>query len=568
VSGVETRRQTPGAALARSPLFEGLAPRELEDILPLMRPVEFEGGGAICREGEPGTTLFVLVDGLADVLYPGGGETEVRLRSGDVIGEMSLVSGEARSATVLAAIPTTALELDQDTFTGLLLRYPVVGANLGRIVSRRLARTRRNQLRDRGEAVALLAGSSADSVLPEIIHATETASPRPVAVLDARDSLEGALAALDDALLAHGTVLVVAPTGGDVTAHVLDQTGRGVALVDGREADALGHGAGHVELAILGDGRLDAAAHREAVRVLAPERGAPGGYSARDVAWLGRHLSRTKLGLALGAGGSKGYAHVGTLHVLERVGYTVDCVAGASVGAIVGAFLGLGMDAAAVEERMRRAFSPERVAAMFTMSFTGAPTELVAEAFRETTEGKTFDDLVIPLSVMTVDLVSRRPAPVTDGPLWQALMAATSLAGMYPPYERGDQRLVDGLALVPVPTGSAIELGADVTLSVNILNRDTLEAWPGDAPVPEAPPARAGSMMLDTMLEVMDLSQLESSVRHAELADVVVSPRFGPGSWRDFHLADLFLEAGRQAADEQLPLLHSLARPQGAVRPS
>lgn len=538
MSGVETRRPTPSAALGRSPLFEGLAPNELEDILALMRPVEFEAGAAICREGEPGTSLFVLVDGLADVLYPGGDETEVRLRSGDVIGEMSLVTGELRSATVLAAIPTTALELDQDAFAGILVRYPGVPANLSRIVSRRLARTRRNQFRERGEAVALLVGGSADSVLPEVVRATEAASPRPVAVLDARTSLERALAALDDALLAHGTVLIPAPSGGEAAAHVLEQTSRAVAIVDADEADALGPPADQVEV-FPGD---------------------------TEVTWLGRHLSRTKLGLALGAGGAKGYAHVGTLHVLERAGYTVDCVAGASVGAIVGALVAIGFDAAEVEARMRAAFSPEHVAEMFKMSFTGAPTDTITQAFREATDDKTFDDLVIPLSVMTVDLVSRRPAPVTDGPLWQALLAATALAGMYPPYERGDQRLVDGLALVPVPTGAAVELGADLTLSVNILNRDTLDAWPGDAPLPEAPPARAGSMMLDTMLEVMDLSQLESSIRHAELADVVVSPRFGPGSWRDFHLADLFLEAGRQAAEEQLPLLHSLAQPQRAAR--
>ena len=51
----------------------------------------------------------------------------------------------------------------------------------------------------------------------------------------------------------------------------------------------------------------------------------------------------------------------------------------------------------------------------------------------------------------------------------------------------------------------------------------------------------------------MDLSQLSESVRHAELADVVITPRFGPGEWRDFHLADLFLAAGRAAAEEQLP---------------
>jgi NTE family protein len=386
-------------------------------------------------------------------------------------------------------------------------------------------------------------------------------------MLDADESLEGALSGLDEALLAHGTVLVVARVGGEAVPRVLEQTGRSVAVIDAGEVETVRAVDRETELAILG-GQEDAALRREAVRVLERGDGAVGGYSPRDVDWLGRHLARTKLGLALGAGGAKGYAHVGALYVLQEAGYTVDYVAGSSVGAIVGAFLGLGLDAAEIEQSMHRAFRPERVAEMFKVTLTGASREIVAEAFRETTGERTFDDLQLPLSVMTVDLVSRRPAQVRDGPLWEALVAATSLAGMYPPYERGGQRLVDGLALVPVPTGAAVELGADVTLSVNIMNRDTLEAWPGDSAVPDAPPARMGSMMVDTLLEVMDLSQLESSIRHAELADVVVSPRFGPGSWRDFHLADLFLESGRQAAREQLPLLQSLARPQGAARPS
>ena len=146
MNGIETR-PLDTAALARSPLFGGFAQDELEEVLALMRRVEFESGAAICREGEPGASLFVLVDGLADVLYPGGGATEVRLRRGDVIGEMSLVTGEPRSATVLAAIPTTALELDAEAFGSVLVRYPSVPANLSRIVSRRLARTRRNQFR-------------------------------------------------------------------------------------------------------------------------------------------------------------------------------------------------------------------------------------------------------------------------------------------------------------------------------------------------------------------------------------------------------------------------------------
>jgi NTE family protein len=550
-------------ALGRSPLLGGLPDDELEEVLGAMRPVSFEAGEAICREGEPGTSLFVIADGLADVLYPGGRSTEVRLGSGDVIGEMSLVTGEPRSATVLAAIRTTALELDAAAFAELLVRSPAVPANLSRIVSRRLARTRRTQFRERGEAVALLVGRSAEGVLPNIVHATESASARPVAVLDGRDSLEQSLAALADAVLAHGTVLVLGSADGNVSS-IIDHTSRAVAVVDEDEADALATLPTPVEIALLGVGR---SSPDGVIRVLREDEHGPGGFSPDDVDWLGRHLARTKLGLALGAGGAKGYAHVGALYVLEDAGYTVDFVAGASIGAIVGALLGLGLGAAAIEQSLRRAFNPERVAEMFKVTMTGASREIVADAFREATDDRTFDHLVVPLSVMTVDLVSRRPATVTDGPLWEALLAATSLAGMYPPYERGDQRLVDGLALVPVPTGAAMELGADVTLSVNILNRDTLEAWPGDADVPDPPPARLGSMMVDTLLDVMDLSQLDASIRHAELADVVVSPRFGPGSWRDFHLADLFLEAGRQAAAEQLPLLHSLAHPQGAGRP-
>jgi hypothetical protein len=67
--------------------------------------------------------------------------------------------------------------------------------------------------------------------------------------------------------------------------------------------------------------------------------------------------------------------------------------------------------------------------------------------------------------------------------------------------------------------------------------------------------------VLDNLLEVMDLSQMSDSIRHAELADVPITPLFGPGEWREFQLADLYLEAGRQAADAALSTLRSLALP-------
>ena len=178
---------------------------------------------------------------------------------------------------------------------------------------------------------------------------------------------------------------------------------------------------------------------------------------------------------------------------------------------------------------------------------------------KRVTEERWFSDSLIPLMIMAVDLNDRAPFPQREGPIWEAQLAALSVAGVFPPQERNGHRLVDGIALVPVPTTSVLEDGADVVVSVNLMSAEVLDRWP-DGPEPEATPAKKKGM-LDTILEAMDLSQLDTSVRHAGLADVTITPRFGPADWRDFQLADLFLEAGRTAALEQLPALQALSNP-------
>jgi NTE family protein len=135
-----------------------------------------------------------------------------------------------------------------------------------------------------------------------------------------------------------------------------------------------------------------------------------------------------------------------------------------------------------------------------------------------------------------------------------------ALPGVFPPVERDGNRLVDGLALAPVPTKWVADAGADIVVAVNLIARDVLDAWPGKRS--EAETRRpSGSRILDTLLEVMELAQLEASIRHAAVADVVVTPRFGPATWRDFHLADHFLVAGREAALEAIPQLRALTIP-------
>jgi predicted acylesterase/phospholipase RssA len=220
------------------------------------------------------------------------------------------------------------------------------------------------------------------------------------------------------------------------------------------------------------------------------------------------------------------------------------------------------MDAAEIDATLRGAFDPTAVAAIFKTSLGGATgIDVMTRLLRETTGDRGFEHTRIPLAVMAVDLSERAPAPLRGGPLWQALLAATALAGVFRPYERDGHRFVDGLALVPVPTEALLEDGADITIAVNLMGAETLASWPGGPP-PEPPAeSRRRPGILDTLLEVMDLSQVDDSVRHAALADIAVTPLFGPCDWRDFHLADLFVAAGRAAAEEQLGSLRSLALP-------
>jgi NTE family protein len=563
--------------LPPSALFAGLTDAEMEAVAEQMRPREFGAGEQICAAGEASDRLWLITGGLVHILAghsdAAAGEVVARQRKGDVVGAQGAVTGEPRTATVVAALPTSAMELDGERFLALAQRYPAILVNLIRIQSERLviANARRVE-HERGETVALLSSPGLTATATRVAELAQRVSPRPVIWLDRRLSFAGTLTAADDLTDEHATVLLPGELDPETMTLLLDEVDRVVALVgsarDAERLGALARGSGgrgaQVEAVLIGDEAVAASCEWSAGAPIRVVRTCPRADTA-DEAWLARHLTRTKLGLALGAGGAKGYAHVGALQVLEEAGYVVDYVSGSSIGAIVGAYLAQGMDAAAIDATLRGAFDADNVAELFKASMGGSGSssglEAMSRLMRESTVERSFADMSIPLAVMTVDLTDRAPAPLREGPLWEALLAATALAGVFPPYERDGHRLVDGLALVPVPTGAVFEDGADLAVSVNLNGAEVLAAWPEQ---PELPPARERKSrggMLDTLLEVMDLSQLETSARHAELADVTITPRFGPAHWRDFHLADLFLAAGRRAALEQLPALQALSTP-------
>ena len=177
-------------------------------------------------------------------------------------------------------------------------------------------------------------------------------------------------------------------------------------------------------------------------------------------------------------------------------------------------------------------------------------TAVMARLARETTADAAFADLAMPLTVLTADLSAQCPVALTEDGVADALVAAMTVPGLYPPVRRGGQRLVDAVVLTPVPTAALA--GVDVTIAVNSLGRQALPGAPG--------PDRA-TRDRDPVIESLELASSGAAAAQTAAASVPVTPRFGPGTWRDFRHADRFLAAGEEAMEQALSGLRAQARP-------
>jgi len=521
-------------------LFDGLDEAARDELHAQSRSRVLPGGAVLCRAGDRSDSLYLVERGVLHVLDGNTGALLGRQRAGDVVGEVASLTGEPRSATLLARVPSAVSELSREAFLAVAARHPVLLANLARILSRRLVeRTSAAP----ATVTALLTEPAGWAGAVTAVATARAASATPLTVLDVTSTEAGPvhgttapgsritpaheLRARLDAAAAAGPVLLHVHTDHGDLAELLDYCDRTVAVLpaDGTPDAAL-------------DGLLPSDVNRV--------------EPTADPAWLGRRLARASVGIALGAGGAKGWAHVGVLRCLQRAGYVVDAVAGSSIGAWIGAWTALGNDADTVEQLLRDRFDEDAMVSMFRRGGADG-TAVMARLARETTADAGFADLAMPLSVLTADLSAQCPVSLIEDGVADALVAAMTVPGLYAPVRRGDQRLVDAVVLTPVPTAALA--GVDVTIAVNLLGRQALPAWPGE-PGPERT-----ARDRDPVIESLELASFGAAAAQTAAASVPVTPRFGPGTWRDFRHADRYLAAGEEAMEQALSGLRALAAP-------
>ncbi|MFN8636613.1 MAG: cyclic nucleotide-binding domain-containing protein [Chloroflexota bacterium] len=288
---------------------------------------------------------------------------------------------------------------------------------------------------------------------------------------------------------------------------------------------------------------------------------APEGATSLALGRIARDLAGLKVGLALGAGGAKGFAHIGVLRVLQQARVPIDIVAGTSMGSLIGAAYASGLAADEIDHLLRGLFTPDAVQRLFNFTLGGSTDagglELAA-ILAAAVGDRTFADLTVPLLVVATDLEERREAIFQQGRLEEALHASSAQPGAFPPVEIDGRGYIDGVVLAPVPTGPLEEAGAGVVIGVNLYGRDQLVSWPDPAAEPVNPAPLRIPRMLESLFRTQDLQQVDLSEQLMKRVDVAVTPRFGPCTWRDFYRADQFVAAGEAAAEAALPRVRAL----------
>ncbi len=246
-----------------------------------------------------------------------------------------------------------------------------------------------------------------------------------------------------------------------------------------------------------------------------------------------------RIGLALGGGAARGFAHIGVIEVLEDNGLRPSLVVGTSAGSLVAALYASG----------RNAHSLEKVAANLDesafadWSFPGRGLirgEALARYVREFTGGRLIEQMAMPLGIVATDLDSGQPVLFQRGDPGSAVRASSAVPALFQPVRISGREYVDGGLVSPVPVRFARQMGADMVVAVDI-SAATQGAATGDA-----------LRMLMQTFAIMGRSISQHELRDA---DVVVRPLLAGVAGTDFAGRQKAIAAGRTAAVAALPEL-------------
>ena len=291
---------------------------------------------------------------------------------------------------------------------------------------------------------------------------------------------------------------------------------------------------------------------------------------------------KLRLGLALGSGSSRGWAHIGVIRALEERGITPDIVCGSSIGALVGAAYASGE-----LERLEKwvtGLAWTNVVRLMDLTWRGGlirGTRLFT-LFRTIFHDRDIEELPMPYGAIATELHSGRELWLRHGKVLDAVRASCAMPGLFTPVIREGAMLVDGGLVNPVPVSMCRALGADLVVAVDLSwgklgpyrqSRSTGVAVPPEDPSwlerwfkrkeqhREQEELKIPSIfnVFMTSLDIVEMRVARSRLA-GEPADVLITPLLPDFATMDYHRAKEAIEEGRAAVERMGPLLGQVLR--------
>ncbi|HEV8122821.1 MAG TPA: cyclic nucleotide-binding and patatin-like phospholipase domain-containing protein [Gemmatimonadales bacterium] len=493
--------------LAEVPVFSGLDPRTLSEIAGQVEWRHIHGGSVLFRQGDEGDALYVVVSGRLRVLLERADRTGIRralrdVSRGETVGEIALVTGEARTATVVALRDTELGRLSRAAFTRLLEHEPVTAMGLTRMLARWLASSNEQVLSTTRPVTIALVPLGSDAPLGAFAERVRgaLATHGPTLHLNAEildrmcgagssESAEGhpdygrITAWLNDQEALYRFILYesdrqVTPW----TVRCLSQADRVLRVAVAKSAPGMGPIPGErgssgpvgnvieQELVLLHEDQNPEGSEkwlRVAVFSIHHHMRLD---SDRDFQRLARHLAGCAVALVLGGGGARGFAHIGVLRALEEAGIPIDRVGGASMGAVIAAQYAGGLRAKDMEEINRRGWIGFRPHRDFTLPLVSLMSGRRAGRMLKMMFGdQLIENLWLNYFCVSTNLSRAELMIHRHGPVRRWLRASISIPGTAPPLidDTGDL-LIDGGVLDNVPVAAMRDLGDSEIIAVDV----------------------------------------------------------------------------------------------------
>lgn len=260
---------------------------------------------------------------------------------------------------------------------------------------------------------------------------------------------------------------------------------------------------------------------------------------------------RKKIGLVLGSGGFRGFAHIGVIQVLQENNIPIDYIAGSSIGSLVGAYYSLNSDLNKLKEEIVTK-QKEKLPTIFDLGFKGG---LVSgrkfERFLEKMLGrKSFDDCRIPLKIVATDLKGGQELILDQGSLTTAVRASSSVPLVFEPVRIKGHLLIDGGLSNPVPVDLVKKMGADIIIAVNLYHKNEFIDKHFNMPI---------VALRSTRIALHNLAR--ASIKGA---DIVLNPDtslFMMTNYKKYfepEIAKALIDIGRQEAKKHLPQIKKI----------